>query len=104
MPRWGLTRIPAVTVGNAVGRGLIGGQGAKDNILREMAAGYWIDSPHGDGSSYGEKTRITVNDAGVLQGFPHSTFWGGTKTAGFLQIGNAVPPPVACAILEGFYA
>lgn len=67
---WGLTERPAVAVGNAVGRGLIGGQGAKDGILRAMDNGAFIDSPHGDGTSYAERTRITEAEAGVLQSYP----------------------------------
>lgn len=97
---WGFTDRPAVTVGNAVGRGLIGGQGGKDAVLREMEAGRFVDSPHGDGSSYAERTRITPAEAGVLQSFPADFPWQGTKTEQFLTIGNAVPPLMAEAILR----
>lgn len=97
---WGFTDRPAVTVGNAVGRGLIGGQGAKDAVLREMDAGRFVYSPHGDRSSYAERTRITPEEAGVLQTFPADFPWQGTKTGKFLTIGNAVPPLMAEAILR----
>lgn len=153
---WGLTERPAVAVGNAVGRGLIGGSGAKAGIVEAIEGGRFIDSPHGDGSSYAEKTRITVEEAAILQSFPpyslreeveewrwkdapattvagdpritsrehHShgeqnstslrleegemvelqTFqrpfpFQGTKTKRYLQIGNAIPPLLAEAIL-----
>ena len=96
---WGLTHRPAVAVGNAVGRGLIGGQGAKDGIVKAMEAGEFIDSPHGDGTTYAEKTRITEPEAGVLQTFHCSWPWQGGKGKRFLQIGNAIPPLLARAIL-----
>jgi DNA (cytosine-5)-methyltransferase 1 len=97
---WGLTHRPAVTVGNAVGRGLIGGQGAKDGILKAMERGEWVDSPHGDGSNYAEKTRITHAEAGVLQTFPADFPWRGTTTEKFLTIGNAVPPLLAEVVIR----
>lgn len=162
--RWGFTDRPAVTVGNAVGRGLIGGSGAKKTVADAIEAGTFIPS-QGDGSSYAESTRITVEEASVLQSWPrwvherpaptivgtrrseggmlvgrqladnsrrdvggHQTSVGlhpgqlaavrvtgdegaalqsfptpfpfqGTKTKQFLQIGNAVPPLLAWAIL-----
>lgn len=98
-PGWGLTARPAVAVGNAVGRGLIGGQGAKDGVVKAMEAGDFIDSPHGDGSSYAERTRITVPEAGVLQTFQHGFPFQGGKGKRFLQIGNAIPVLLAQAVL-----
>lgn len=67
---WGFTERPAVTVGNAVGRGLIGGSGAKAAVQRAIDAGEFIDSPHGNGETYAEKTRITVEEAAALQSYP----------------------------------
>jgi DNA (cytosine-5)-methyltransferase 1 len=149
---WGFTGRPAVAVGNAVGRGLIGGSGAKATVVDAIESGTFIPSPHGDGSNYAEVTRITVEEAAVLQSYPgvwdtrpatsvaaddriagpgRSDFikggvsrqdrpgtvrvteneaaalqsypagfaWAGTKTKRFLQIGNAVPPLLAEAIL-----
>ena len=42
--------------------------------------------------------RLTVRMVARLQGFPDN--WGiwGKKTAAYRQIGNAFPPPVACAV------
>ncbi|WP_342216349.1 MULTISPECIES: DNA cytosine methyltransferase [Nocardia] len=43
--------------------------------------------------------RITVEEAAVLQSFPPGYPWSGTKTAKFRQIGDAVPPALAAAVL-----
>lgn len=67
---WGFTDRPAVTVGNAVGRGLIGGSGAKEAVVRAINDGSFIPSPHGDGSDYANQTRITVEEAAALQSYP----------------------------------
>lgn len=100
---WGFTDRPAVTVGNAVGRGLIGGSGAKDAVVRAIADGTFIPS-RGDGSNYAEATRISVAEAGVLQTFPVPFPFQGSKGKQFLQIGNAVPPLLAYAILSALIA
>lgn len=95
---WGFTDRPAVTVGNAVGRGLIGGSGAKETVVRAIEGGTFIPS-QGDGSNYAEATRISVAEAGVLQTYPRPFPFQGSKTSQFLQVGNAVPPLLAHAIL-----
>jgi DNA (cytosine-5)-methyltransferase 1 len=43
--------------------------------------------------------RVAVWQAGVLQGFPPDYPWQGTKTAQYRQAGDAVPPPLAAAVL-----
>jgi DNA (cytosine-5)-methyltransferase 1 len=42
--------------------------------------------------------RLTLPMAAVLQGFPPDWRFAGRKTAGYRQIGNAFPPPVALAV------
>lgn len=42
--------------------------------------------------------RLTVRMAARIQGFPDHWQLSGKKTAAYRQIGNAFPPPVACAV------
>jgi DNA (cytosine-5)-methyltransferase 1 len=42
--------------------------------------------------------RLTVEEAGVLQGFPIGVKFAGQTTAQYRQIGNSVPPPLAEAV------
>ena len=44
--------------------------------------------------------RVTVEEAGILQGFPDDFPWQGSKTSQFRQVGNAVNPAVAEAVLR----
>ncbi|HUW03054.1 MAG TPA: DNA cytosine methyltransferase [Acidimicrobiales bacterium] len=56
------------------------------------------DERYGDRA--GKKARrVTIEEAGVLQGFPARFPWQGTKTSQFRQCGNAVNPQVAEAVL-----
>jgi DNA (cytosine-5)-methyltransferase 1 len=42
--------------------------------------------------------RLTVPMVARLQGFPDSWTFSGKKTNAYRQVGNAFPPPVACAV------
>lgn len=48
--------------------------------------------------------KLTVRMAARLQGFPDSWAFSGRKTAAYRQIGNAFPPPVACAVGKSIVA
>ena len=47
-----------------------------------------------------EAVRVSVEEAAVLQGFRADYPWRGSRTRCFLQIGNAVCPPVARLVVE----
>lgn len=48
--------------------------------------------------------RLTVRMVARIQGFPDDWHFSGKKTAGHRQVGNAFPPPVACAVGQSISA
>lgn len=62
-------------------------------------AGGWVWVPTEDANS-DEYENLTVAEASVLQGFPVDYPWQGSRTAQWQQVGNAIPPPLAVAILR----
>ncbi len=90
---------PALVLGNAVFRGMIGGTGAKKRIQAGLVDGTFIPSPHRSDDSFAQSTRITPAEAGRLQTFPDDYPWQGRTGQVGQQIGNAVPPLLAAAIV-----
>jgi DNA (cytosine-5)-methyltransferase 1 len=56
------------------------------------------DAPPGPAAPASYLPRLTLQMAAALQGFPPGWRFSGRKTAGYRQIGNAFPPPVARAV------
>jgi DNA (cytosine-5)-methyltransferase 1 len=56
------------------------------------------DAPPGPTDPVHHVPRLTLQMAAALQGFPRDWMISGRKTAGYRQIGNAFPPPVAQAV------
>jgi DNA (cytosine-5)-methyltransferase 1 len=59
----------------------------------DAASAQWI-------SEEGLGERVTVREAGILQSFPPDHPWHGAKGRQYLQVGNAVPPLLAEAVLS----
>jgi DNA (cytosine-5)-methyltransferase 1 len=83
-PDWAENR-PATTV---QGDARIAGPGHKDG---RPGSGYPRQMQN--------SIRVSVADAGTLQTFPADYPWQGTKTKQYMQVGNAVPPLLAKALL-----
>lgn len=81
---WPLHR-PATTI---AGRGLVPDPGTNANRY------------NGAAKSRNDGYRVTEAEAATLQSFPDGYPWRGTRTAQFQQIGNAIPPLLAEAIMR----
>lgn len=91
---WGMTHRPAYTItggGTYTGGAEPWGNAARKGMRREYDAGRWI----------GEwRSRPTIAEAAALQTFPVDYPWQGNQGEVYRQIGNAVPPRLAGALLR----
>lgn len=125
---WGMTARPSYTVtggGTETGGAEVFGNASRQGMAREVAAGRWLvlsaqknaslrhesqPAPtiafgHDWGSSRwlqeGEVVgRLSPAEAAVLQSFPSGYPWQGKRGKQYQQIGNAIPPMLAGAILS----
>lgn len=108
---WGITDAPSPTVTSKTGvtRAATGTQSVYQNAIDRGAFVFnpsGSDKPskvakNGIGSKYPPgKINTTVDDNKVLQGFPRDMEFAGNLQSQQLQVGNAVPPPVAESILR----
>lgn len=81
--RWVHER-PATTVVGGRGAEVISAPGWHDGVSRQDAEG---------------GVRVTVEEAAVLQGFRRDYPWQGSRADKHRCIGNAVCPPLACAVI-----
>lgn len=109
---WGLTNQPSPTITSHLGvtRSPSGTQRVYLDAIEQGSFEFKPVDPvpskvaeNGIGSKFAPNTvNIDTNEGGILQGYPGGFPFQGSKTSKHLQIGNAVPPPVAEAVLRGF--
>jgi DNA (cytosine-5)-methyltransferase 1 len=92
---------PAPTVSAQAGRQWVwlftGERNATNRSIHEPSP--TVSFGHNSASWTIASEQLTVEQTGLLQGFPIDHPWQGSKTSIFRKIGNAVPPPMAMAVI-----
>lgn len=108
---WDSPEVPAPTVtggGTDTGGAEVFGRGGRERIEKARWTTKRPDDYDAEGNYNGERSmdnavRVSVTEAAILQSFPPDYPWdaaGNSRSAQFQQIGNAVPPLLARAILS----
>lgn len=84
LPEWCFRR-PSTTIVGSFKPEVVAAPGYRTTVSRQNAP---------------DSVRVTVQEAGILQSFPADYPWQGSKTKQYLQVGNAIPPFMAEAILR----
>lgn len=99
---WGLSDAPAPTVLTARGRQagadvLVGSSWRRAWWRERIAESTWVPRPT-DRAAHSQ-VRLTIEEAATLQSLPPGHPWCGPVASRFRQIGNAIPPLMAGAVL-----
>lgn len=93
-PRWWYDNVDGTHGGNSGGGWLF------DRPSTTVTGDPRVAPPgHHDGPQMSDSSRLSVHDAARIQSFPADWPWQGTLSAKHSQIGNAIPPLLAAAIL-----
>ena len=84
LPEWSYNR-PSTTIVGSFKPEIVAAPGYRTTVSRQNAP---------------DSVRVTVQEAGILQSFPADYPWQGAKGKQYLQVGNAVPPLLAEAVLR----
>lgn len=101
---WGYLNRPSPTLVSQSGGGprlLDGGARTWAKVAEAIDAGLFVRAPHRQGLpvNRGDLSTCPVDDGAVLQSFPRGYPWQGSLTQQTKQVGNAIPPKLAGAVV-----